>query len=337
MTNLAGGYGKGGSSKKWTREKQQRRNGWSDANAGGWEPHYSHQAHQVMSLAAQFRFFSRVLRRHAPEERVWAAEQQLQAGDHVVVQWECSEQHGVVCSTSGNRRGHDAPWVIYWSGDRLQSTPLPKFLHGGELYRMVYPLWACRCLSNFSSTMMPEILAEDYLESAEPEVTVKLASEAQRTWRPTWAFSADLEFCLFAKLGGRTPGWEIHNRKAFSEKQGLLPGHPVGCLMRAKPSELLTGAAGSPPVAAPCPSQSRQENPYPMHFTKDRWNPMPAQTLTQVPFSYMQAPQMSATAEAFVPSMQPWMPALHSAMHSRMPGPMQSGGASSAVDETVYQ
>ena len=92
------------------------------------------------SPAAHFRFFSRVLLRHAPEERVWALEQ-LSAGEHVVVRWEGSEQHGIVAS--GRR-------VSSWSAERLQSMPLAKFLHGGELYRVVYPLWACRRESGIS-------------------------------------------------------------------------------------------------------------------------------------------------------------------------------------------
>lgn len=369
-----GGYGKGGNHgwkpdrddyghkgsgrSRWPKNRENRenrhsRNGWAETE--GWATHDYGQVETAPSklrlLAAQFRFFTRVLRRHAPEERVWAAEQQLQVGDHILVQWECSEQHGIVCSTS-NRRGHsghgDAPWVMFWSGDRLQSSTLPKFIHGGELHRIVYPLWACRCSSDFSSTTMPEILAEDFCEAAAPEVTVRLASEAQRTWRPSWTLSADLEFCLYAKLGGRTPMWEIHRRQAFSSKEGLVPGHPLGCLMRGKPSELLTGAAPAAttgnPRASPEPRRGAvQETRYPVQLAKEPWIP-PAMPMEQVPFAHQQVPQMSATAEAFVPSMQPWVmppmaPMAPMPMAPMTPMAPMPGGAPSptAPDDTIYQ
>ena len=355
-----GGYGKGGGWKheredghkgssrgRWPKEKRNGRNGW-ETSAGAWESQDYGQAPRRI-LAAQFRFFSRVLRRHAPEERVWAAEQQLQPGDHILVQWECSEQHGIVCSNSGGRRGHnESPWVIFWSGDRLQSQPLPKFIHGGELHRMVYPLWACRCSSNFSSTIMPDILAEDFLEAAAPEVTVRMANDAQRTWRPSWALSADLEFCLFAKLGGQTPMWEIHKRQAFSEKQGLPAGHPLGCLMRGKPSELLSGA--SAPSTSASTSASRRPERYPVQLAKEPWTP--SLSMDQVPFApfAQQVPNamsmapmapMSAAAEAFIPSMWPMAHQMPVQPVHGMPVqpavPIQSGGATNPPDETVYQ
>lgn len=360
-----GGYGKGGNHGwkadrddyghkgsgrgRWPKNRENRdnrhsRNGWAESE--GWASHdYGQVAVPARRLlAAQFRFFTRVLRRHAPEERVWAAEQQLQVGDHILVQWECSEQHGIVCSTS-NRRGHshdDTPWVMFWSGDRLQSSTLPKFIHGGELQRIVYPLWACRCSSDFSSSTMPEILAEDFCEAATPEVTVRLASDAQRSWQPSWTLSPDLEFCLYTKLGGRTPMWEIHRRQAFSSKEGLLPGHPLGCLMRGKPSELLTGAAPAAPSRGSRDSRGvRQEKRYPVQLAKEPWIPPPMEQVPAVPFAH-QVP-MSATAEAFVPSMHPWgmpMAAMAPMMPMQPMAPMPAGGAASgppAPEDTIYQ
>ena len=100
--------------------------------------------------------------------------------------------------------------------------------------------------------------------------------------------------------------WEIHSRRALSEKggtcslsrgrlrpkarraasdAGLLPGQPLGCLMRAKPSELLSGLdsrletepmACSVGAGASAPSAQRQEpqaepHPLPASACRAQW------------------------------------------------------------------
>ena len=108
------------------------------------------------------------------------------------------------------RRPHLAFEVVFWSGDRLLSSTLPKFVQGGELRRVVYPLWACRrkprtvpscralhrctgrCLPTACSTMMPEIMAEEFFEAAAPEAewrgsvhetfALNLRCRSQRGW-----------------------------------------------------------------------------------------------------------------------------------------------------------
>lgn len=315
--------------KPWPKERESHgrgNNGWNSAMEGAWQPWTlgTEAAASVRPSSALLRFSARVLRRHAPEERVYSPDQQLRPGDHVIVQqtWSCSEKHGIVSNSrdrSDRRSASEPPWVIYWNGSNLHSTPLPKFVQGGDLYRVVYPNWACRCAVPVSTTITPEVLAEDWLEAAPPEVTVRIASEAQRSgaWQPSWAAqSADLEFCLFAKLGGRSPTWEIHSRRAYSSKSGgIAPGEPVGCLLRGKlrPAETLSGLATptagvrtNPPPPAPAPRpttlplqtvvsqnvpQQPMQNMAPMQQMQQPRPQQPQQRLATGPGYVMQFPQ----------------------------------------------
>eukprot|EP00930_Biecheleria_cincta_P045664 TRINITY_DN31471_c0_g1_i2.p1 TRINITY_DN31471_c0_g1~~TRINITY_DN31471_c0_g1_i2.p1 ORF type:complete len:321 (-),score=47.51 TRINITY_DN31471_c0_g1_i2:40-1002(-) len=226
---------------------------------GGWQESW-HDSTRQRPLASLFRFAHRVLQRHAPEERVYDMRHQLSVGDHVIVRrmWECSDQHGIVCSMPGYGDRGESPWVIHWDGEQLQNSPLSKLSKGGEVFRMAYPHWVCQCLEPASSTSKPQILEERWVEPASTEVVLRFASGAQRSasWMPSWsAASADLEFCLCAKTGGGSsgsgmPSWEIHSRNALSWSKasdgmpGLLPGSPLGCSLRGqlRPSELLSGS-----------------------------------------------------------------------------------------------
>eukprot|EP00931_Biecheleriopsis_adriatica_P089919 TRINITY_DN6398_c0_g2_i1.p1 TRINITY_DN6398_c0_g2~~TRINITY_DN6398_c0_g2_i1.p1 ORF type:complete len:407 (+),score=87.37 TRINITY_DN6398_c0_g2_i1:34-1254(+) len=338
----------------------QSDNGWGeydDAHDGwGWQASREEVAATAppkRASASQFRFADRILRRHAPEERVYDANQQLLPGDHIVAQqlWDCSERHGVVCSSaSGSGARHysysdrqEPPWVIHWDGDHLQSSPLPKFTQGGELFRVAYPHWACRCLEPASSTCKPEILAEEWLEPAPAEAVVRFVNDAIRSnsWSPSWSTaSSDLEFCLFAKLEGggsssSMPTWEIHTRRALSAKagEGMAPGHPLGCLLRGdlRPSQLLSGVGGGVSVPSQSAASQRsgktQQTLYPPVSLQPshagRWSQGQEQRGTTIQISTaleQAAPQqslyppvdaaamLSASAQVFVPgqSMSGW-------------------------------
>lgn len=241
--------------------------GWDDADEGvkgdwgTWNQAEGHaeQAFAVphRRIASSWRWFDRVLRRVVPEERIYDAAQQLLPGDHIVVHhaWRCSEQHGILCSTSfygdSSRRGAESQCVIHWDGNQIVQTALSKFVDGGELSRVIYPLWACQCLQPTSSTVKPQLLAEQRVEATSDDLVVRCANSVlQRGWAPRISEQAgDLEFCLFAKTGGghNMPAWEIHGRKVLEARGGQSSclDRPVGCLLSGslRPSQILVGAS----------------------------------------------------------------------------------------------
>jgi len=223
----------------------------------------------------------RVLRRHAPEERVHDGRRQLRLGDHVFVQygWDPTEQHGIVCSAgeAPARQRQESHWVVHWDGTRLQCSTLSHFCHGGELFRVTYPHWACRCLLPAASTQRPRVLEERLLEAAADEHVARQASQrCQAGWGPSWAQAADLEFCLEAKTGQRPP-WELHGRAQLCARQLV----PLCCQLQERPSRLLGGR--EPPGF--------------------QWQPEPWQD-----WGWWQWPQstLSPDAEVFVPQSRNW-------------------------------
>lgn len=205
-------------------------------------------------LTVQWRFASRVLRRHSPEERVHDPRRQLRLGDHVFVQysWDFSEQHGLVCSVASSedaqsRRGsrEESHWIVHWDADgsRLHCSSLPQFSQGGEVFRIAYPLWTCQCYLPVASTVKPHILGERHLEASSGEAVARRANAAYRngSWTPRWGQGADLEFCLATATGSDSLPWEVHLMKTLTR----VPVSPIGWLVRgdSQPSRLF-GAGG---------------------------------------------------------------------------------------------
>eukprot|EP00929_Paragymnodinium_shiwhaense_P061582 TRINITY_DN30766_c0_g1_i1.p1 TRINITY_DN30766_c0_g1~~TRINITY_DN30766_c0_g1_i1.p1 ORF type:complete len:482 (+),score=110.40 TRINITY_DN30766_c0_g1_i1:101-1546(+) len=219
-------------------------------------------------LASQWRFATRVLSRHSPEEVVRDARRQLRLGDHVFVRrsWDFSEVHGIVVSVGGDDYGRsrreDSNWVVYWSGNKLHCVSASQFSRGDNLYRVSYPVWGCSFYVPTASTMKPYIEDARHLAQDQPdEAVAKQANAAYQggnassSWRPNWSQAQDVEFCLSMKLGGRSlPLWEVHSRHTLR----TTPVAPLGCLMRGDvdPARLLGGeacASASPSMSAKPP------------------------------------------------------------------------------------
>lgn len=300
-------------------------------------------------LASLVRFAHRVLQRHAPEERIYDMRHQLCIGDHVIVRrmWECSDQHGIVCSVPGYGASEaETPWIIHWDGVQLQTSPLSKLSQGGELFRMAYPHWVCQCMEPSSSTLKPQILEERWVEPAQTEVVLRFATGAQRSasWMPSWsAASADLEFCLCAKTGGGSsssgmPSWEVHSRSALSWSKaadgmpGLMPGRPLGCLLRGqlRPSELLSGIGGG--MSQPSqPAAVSHQRAHAQHTQQQSMYPARHRTAEA-----QQAQASQATPTGWPQQQQPQWNANQQVMSS--PAPQQSWSQGNAVGQhTVYQ
>uniref|UniRef100_A0A7S1ALV0 Uncharacterized protein n=1 Tax=Noctiluca scintillans TaxID=2966 RepID=A0A7S1ALV0_NOCSC len=204
-------------------------------------------------LAAQWRFACRALYRLAPEERLHDARRQVLLGDHIFTRdsWDFSEQHGIICSAEehGHGRGRRDLWVAYWN-DRLQCVPLSQFSKSGELRRVTYPHWTCRCYVPDSSTLMPHVLEECLLEATDDQTVAKLANNLYQNggWSPQWTRSPDLEFCIYAKTGQRVS--EVHTRKTVSTEVVAA----ISCAIKGeRPSQLFSGAQlQAASVATPC-------------------------------------------------------------------------------------
>jgi len=205
------------------------------------------QAPCLRLLPAQWRYVCRILRRHAPEEKVQDINSQVHVGDHVVLHygWDFSELHGIVCGGSqdghGRRRGdrHELQ-VVHWDGSKLHSLPLSQFFSkNGELVRIAYPHWACQCILPSTPTMRPQVLQEWLLEAQGDDAVAKASSSAQRSgsWSPRWSQAADLEFCIAMKTGGRDLLWEIHARKTAASMMLV----PLGCTIRGEQPSVLFG------------------------------------------------------------------------------------------------
>lgn len=257
------------------------------AHESSWAPH---DAMLARPLAAQWRFVCRVLRRHAPEERVLDPRREIRLGDHVFAQfWGSVEHHGIICSSNSDeshaRRSsrEDPNWVVHWEqeGSRLQCTALSQFMKGGELFRMSYPHWVCQCYIPVSSTMKPHISSEHYLEADRPEAVAKRANTAYRNgaWSASWSQSADIEFCIGTKTGS-SPPIEMHGRKTLSTSFQW----PLGCAIGGEPKPSIifgvgraggSGTPGSPvrgTAAAPPPGYPEQA---------PQWSPaMPSQAIS---------------------------------------------------------
>jgi len=157
-----------------------------------------------------------------------------------------TEEHGIVCSASatdshGGRHRfdrQDGHCVVHWSGNRLQSTPLHQFAREGELFRVVYPLWACSCYVPSSSTSKPHVEEEHLLEARSDEVVTKQVTMALRnaSWSPSWRQALDLEFCLEMKTGEIPMSGEVHSSSSLSSSVV----EPLGCILRGlhRPSKL---------------------------------------------------------------------------------------------------
>lgn len=225
--------------------------GGAEVQAVGAAP-YTHNATQVQApalrrLPAQWRFACRILRQHAPEEKVQDVKRQVRAGDHIVLYygWDFSELHGIVCS-GGSQDGHGRRGdrqelqVVHWDGSKLHSLPLSQFFsRDGELVRIAYPHWACQCIVPSCSTLRPQVLQEWLLEAQADDAVTKASSSAQRSgsWIPRWSQAADLEFCIAMKTGSRNLLWEIHARKTTASM--LLV--PLGCIIRGERPSVLFG------------------------------------------------------------------------------------------------
>lgn len=209
------------------------------------------------SLAAQWRFASRSLRRHAPEERVYDPRHEIRAGDHVYVSygfaWDLMEHHGIVCGNEDNHHGQrrgassreESQWVIHWKGNSLTRSPLSQFAKGGQLYRVPYPCWAAQAYLPAGSCGKPHVADQRYLEVESDETVVKQVTNAywNGSWEPTWSQARDLEFCLAMKTGGKNLPWEVHTAKTLATTIVV----PIGFLVRGecRPTQLLNGGATS--------------------------------------------------------------------------------------------
>mmetsp|Transcript_125428 Transcript_125428/g.354811 ORF Transcript_125428/g.354811 Transcript_125428/m.354811 type:complete len:387 (+) Transcript_125428:23-1183(+) len=204
-------------------------------------------------LAAQWRFASRILRRYAPEEKVHDIRRQVRLGDHVFVQysWDFAEQHGIICSASGeDAHGRHADrqeshWVVHWdNSSRVQCISLSQFSKGGELFRVDYPHWLCQVILPSSSTMKPHVVDERCVEGLDDAVVAKQADSAYHSgsWTPQWGQAHDLEFCLATKTGIAGPQWELHGRKTLSSVVLVQ----VGCAVRGerRPSDVFGSHSG---------------------------------------------------------------------------------------------
>lgn len=211
-------------------------------------------------LAAQWRFASRTLQRHAPGERVHDPRQQLSCGDHIFVQygyvWGLAEQHGIVCNS-----GEDSHGVIYWKTNQLSRVSISQFSKGGELYRLPYPCWVAQAYLPMGSCGKPHIADQKYLEADKDDAVMKQAMSAYRNggWSPSWNQARDLEFCLAVKTGWRGPPWEVHTRKTLSS--GIVC--PIGCLLRGecRPSQVLNGGAAAAQAIAAAASGASSPAP----------------------------------------------------------------------------
>jgi len=198
-------------------------------------------------LPAQWRFVCRILRRHAPEEKVRDVKGQVRTGDHVVLYygWDFSELHGIVCSGGsqdgqGRRGDRQELHVVHWDGSKLHSLPLSHFFSkDGELVRIAYPHWACQCIIPSTPTLRPQVLQEWQLEAQADDAVSRASSSAQRSgsWTPRWNQAADLEFCIAMKTGSRNLLWEIHARKTAASM--LLV--PLGCTICGERPSVLFG------------------------------------------------------------------------------------------------
>mmetsp|Transcript_13578 Transcript_13578/g.30930 ORF Transcript_13578/g.30930 Transcript_13578/m.30930 type:complete len:400 (+) Transcript_13578:58-1257(+) len=227
-------------------------------------------------LATQWRFFCRVLHRHAPQEQVHDWRRQLRLGDHIFIyySWDFSEQHGIVCSVGEDNHGRrgareEPPWVVHVAGSRLACVSLPQFSRGGELFRVNYPHWVCQCHVPSSPVVKPHVTHEQRLE---PETDARVADKAHSlytsgAYAPTWTQAQDLEFCIRTKTGGVCPRWELHSRQAVSA--GVLPA--IGCAVKGEqsPSKLFGNpdGSGSNNYVTPPPGYAPQWAPPPAKAT----------------------------------------------------------------------
>mmetsp|Transcript_55991 Transcript_55991/g.133419 ORF Transcript_55991/g.133419 Transcript_55991/m.133419 type:complete len:418 (+) Transcript_55991:83-1336(+) len=323
MGRGGGGRGKGGggagrNNKERSWESSQKPGKPAVAAENGWAADWSTPSHKSLAqahaaqawagadlswgivpqgqfprpLASQWRFFCRVLHRHAPEERIHDWRRQLRLGDHVFTYyaWDFSEQHGIISSLGedgyGRRGGRDSePWVVYWSGSRLHCTSLLQFSKGGELFRVTYPHWACQCHVPISAVVKPHVAHERRLEPDSDDVVADKAHQAYNNgdFHPHWTQAVDLEFCIRTKTG-KCPKWELHGRKAISA--GVLPA--IGCAIKGEQSP--TKLFGNPDAS----SNSSYVTPPPGYM--QQW---------EAPAVNMGAPQPAAATEAPPPAPVP--------------------------------